>query len=187
MKIKFILILLLSYGFSLGQSDTLKIYHINDFRIEAVTEIKENGIIKKKTILYKNLNTVSIVNDTFVFSTNGNLNIQKFAGKEIKTISIKEGNYFMPAAGYSALGGFAVGFLVGSLAKDEKGEGHPSYSFSESGLPVVLGLMLGVTSGIVGGILVANTPYYKDFNLGKNGFDNNSEELKKIITKYKNN
>ncbi len=186
MNSKIIFILIFSSGFISAQPDTIKTFHINDFRIEAVKGFNEYGILKKKTHIYKNLNMVRIYNDTFAFSSEDSKVVPKFTAKEIKKISIKDGNYLLSGAGYSALGGFALGFILGSVSKG-KGEGHPSYSFEGPEFGLALGLLLGLSTGIIGGIFGAITPYYEDFDLSKNGFDNNSDELMDILDKFSNN
>ncbi|MEO8664712.1 MAG: hypothetical protein ABI462_04380 [Ignavibacteria bacterium] len=183
MTLKIIVIFLFLTGILRAQTDTSKTYFIKEFRISGVTDTLVNNNLKKKRFTYKDLNRAKFTNDIFEFKTTDNKNIYRVSPGDIRKISIRDGSYVLPAAGYSALAGFGLGFLIGSVANG-KGSGHPSYNISSSTeLKLGLGAGFALLFGIIGGLFGAGTPHYIDHELIKDKTSNDAE-IKKIITKY---
>lgn len=180
-----VLIIFLVTNNLFAQADSSKLYFIRDFRISGIKDTLDNDILKRKKFIYKDLNRINIMNDTFEFASADKKNVYRLSSDKIKKISIRDGSYLWPAAGYSALAGFGLGFLLGVVPKG-KGSGHPSfYLDGSSRLGLGFGIVLGLTFGIIGGLFGAATPYYIDIDLTKNGMNDNDAELRKIINKYK--
>ncbi|MEO8664713.1 MAG: hypothetical protein ABI462_04385, partial [Ignavibacteria bacterium] len=149
--IKIIAILFLLNNISVAQSDTSKIYLIDEFRIIGFKETQEGNVIKKEKFNYRDLNSASITQNTFDFRTADGKEVYKLYPYQIKKISIRDGNYMWSGAGYSALAGFGLGFLLGSI-------GNKGF---KSGGTIALGLGagLGLLFGIFGGLFGAGTPH----------------------------
>jgi len=181
MILKLIAVFFFLFNIVSAQSDTSKTYFLKEFRISGVSDTIDNNVLKKKTFTYRDLNRVKIMNDTFEFGSAVNKNIYRLSPNEIKKISIRDGNYLLPAAGYSALAGLGLGLLLGGITL-KKGSGHPSFTGGYIG--VYAGIAFALTFGIIGGIFGAATPQFMDIDLTKNGIDDNEAELRKIINKH---
>lgn len=178
MILKLIAVFFFLFNIVSAQSDTSKTYFLKEFRISGVRDTIDNNVLKKKKFTYKDLNRVKIMNDTFEFGSAVNKNIYRLSPNEIKKISIRDGNYLFPAAGYSALAGLGLGLILGGITVKA---GHPSFTGGTIGLS--FGIALALTFGIIGGLFGAATPHFIDMDLTKNGINDNELELRKIIIK----
>lgn len=173
------------------QSDTSKIFYFDDVRITAVQSNETNsmdtaGVRDSKIIYYKDLNTLKIINEKFVFSSGNGSNIHEFLADEIKKISFKNGNYLWSGALYGTLSGVALGFLIGSIAGNSKGSGHPDIRFDQSEIRLALSALFGITFGILGGVFGALTPKYEDYSINKIPPDKKMEKLMLLVKKHRN-
>ena len=98
MTLIIISIFFLLSGIVSAQIDTSKTYFNKEFRISGVRDTLVNNVLKKKTLVLKDLNRVKIIGDTFEFAGANNKNIYTLHPNKIKTMSIRDGNYFLPAA-----------------------------------------------------------------------------------------